>query len=79
MDSRPVVRAISKAFLVAGGIIFFFGDRALREIWTVGFAPAEACGIGGGLLLMLLGGAIQSGTSRSGNSSKGSDPESGSE
>lgn len=65
MDSKPIVKAISKGLLFAGAIVFFFGDRALREFWHVRFVPAELCGIGGGVLLMIIGGAIRPSDSKS--------------
>lgn len=52
-------QVLSKLLMLAGGLAFFFGDRALREIWHWRFAPAELAGIGGGLLLMILGAALQ--------------------
>jgi len=58
-------RALSNVLLFVGALIFILGDRALREFWKVDFLPAEVCGIGGGLLLMLLGAAIKSAASRS--------------
>lgn len=59
MNSTSLARVISKVFLVVGASIFFFGDRALREIWKVRFVFAELFGIGGGIALMLLGAAIR--------------------
>ena len=59
MKSSRLAKAISQTFLVAGGLIFFFGDRALREIWKMNFVLAELLGIGGGLSLMFLGAAIR--------------------
>jgi hypothetical protein len=47
----------------AGAIIFFLGDRALREFWHLRFVPAELIGIGGGILLLVLGAMIQSASS----------------
>jgi hypothetical protein len=70
MGTTALARGTSKALLVAGGIIFFFGDRALREIWKVNFVLAEVCGIGGGLLLMVPGGAFRSAASRAGSADK---------
>jgi hypothetical protein len=62
-----VARVLSKVLLFTGVIIFIFGDRALREFWKVDFVLAEVCGIGGGLVLMLVGAAIESAASQSGN------------
>lgn len=59
MNSGTLLRGISKTLMGAGAIAFFFGDRALREFWHVNFALAELGGIGGGVLLMILGGALQ--------------------
>jgi hypothetical protein len=64
MMATILARGLSKLLLVAGGIIFFFGDRALREIWHFDFVPAELLGIGGGILLMILGGLLQSAAKR---------------
>jgi hypothetical protein len=64
MELRAPMRGISGALMFSGGLIFFFGDRALREIWKVNFFVAELCGIGGGILLMLVGGAIGSAVKR---------------
>jgi hypothetical protein len=73
MNSTTLAKPISKVLLAAGAIIFFFGDRALREIWNVHFATAELCGIGGGVLVMFLGAAIQVGSSRSKDAGDGSE------
>jgi hypothetical protein len=45
--------------LGAGGLVFFFGDRALHEFWKVNFGLAELTGIGCGLALILGGAAMQ--------------------
>ena len=59
MNSGTLLRGISKTLMGAGAIAFFVGDRTLREFWHVNFALAELSGIGGGVLLMILGGALQ--------------------
>lgn len=56
---RPFGQAIGKVLLVIGALVFFFGDRALREMWSWNFVPAELVGIGAGILLMVLGGLLQ--------------------
>jgi hypothetical protein len=45
--------------LFAGAVIFFFGDRFLREIEHINFFASEAIGILGGVLLMLAGAGIK--------------------
>jgi hypothetical protein len=52
-------RTIARILQIVGGITFFFGDRALREFWHWRFVDAELCGIGGGILLIVLGSVIQ--------------------
>jgi hypothetical protein len=56
--------------MIAGGIVFFVGDRALREIWHFDLASAELIGIGGGVLLMVLGGILQTASKREINGMK---------
>jgi hypothetical protein len=57
--SVTVVQAVSKLLLAIGALIFFFGDRALRELWKVNFALGELIGIGLGVAVMFAGGAMQ--------------------
>jgi len=78
MDATTLAKGISKALMFVGAVIFISGDRALREIWKFKFVPAEVCGIGGGILLMLLGTAIKSAASRSGSADTEPDSSSGS-
>lgn len=59
MNSSLLAKGISHTFLIAGGLVFLVGDKALREIWNITSVPAEVIGIGGGLALMLLGAAIR--------------------
>jgi hypothetical protein len=56
---KLLAQLLSKLLMVAGALDFFFGDRALWNIWHWRFVPAELAGIGGGVLLMALGGALQ--------------------
>ena len=72
MNSTLLAKAISKVFLGIGGLIFFLGDRALREIWQVSLVPAELLGIGGGIAVMLLGAAIQPAATKSSTADPGS-------
>jgi hypothetical protein len=58
MPRTVFAKGISKTITALGALTFFFGDRALREIWHWRFVSAELCGIGGGILLMILGGTI---------------------
>jgi hypothetical protein len=52
-------RAAAQTLLVAGAVMFFFGDKLLREVCHVGFATAESIGIGGGLTLATLGAVLK--------------------
>jgi hypothetical protein len=54
-----VIQGLSKLLLVVGGLIFFLGDRALREFWRVPFGMAIVAGIGAGVAVMLAGAALQ--------------------
>jgi hypothetical protein len=56
---KHLAQVLSKLMVVAGALAFFFGDRALREIWHWRFVPAELAAIGGGVLFMVLGGVLQ--------------------
>lgn len=61
---KAVAQVTSKALLMIGGLIFFFGDRALRDFWKVNFANsllAIPCGIG----VLCVGAAIQTSLSKS--------------
>lgn len=57
---KTVAQAFAKLLLVVGGVVFFFGDRALEEFWKVSFVPSLVVGIGGGIAFMVAGAAIQS-------------------
>ena len=57
---KAVVQALSKLLLLIGGVIFFFGDRALEEFWKVRFVPSLLVAIFGGVAFMVAGGSIQS-------------------
>lgn len=59
MNATMAAGGLAKVLLVAGGVLFFFGDSALRRIWGVSLVPAEVYGIGGGVLLMMLGAFLQ--------------------
>lgn len=54
-----MTKGLAKVLLVVGGMLFFFGDSALRRIWGVATVPAEVIGIGGGFFLMTLGAILQ--------------------
>jgi hypothetical protein len=56
---QTVLKAISSVVLFIGVIIFLFGDRFLREIYHWRFVSAEVTGIGSGLLIASLGGALK--------------------
>lgn len=64
MNSTALAKGVSVTLISAGGITFILGDSVLRKIWQVNFLSAELLGIGWGLLLMFLGGAIQFAISR---------------
>lgn len=66
-STKLPLRGFSKVLLGSGALIFFFGDRALREFWHVNFVLAEMGGMGGGLLLVILGGLLQSASSKQKN------------
>ena len=57
---KAVAQATSKLLLLIGGLVFFFGDRALEDFWKVSFVTGLLAAIGGGVALMVAGGAIQS-------------------
>jgi hypothetical protein len=42
-----------------GGLIFFFGGRALHDFWKINFALGELAGIGCGVAIMFAGAAMQ--------------------
>jgi hypothetical protein len=67
-STNLLLRGISKALLGSGVVIFIFGDHALREFWHANFVLAEIGGIGGGILLMILGGLLQTASSKQKNS-----------
>jgi hypothetical protein len=53
-----VIRGCSRLLLWLGAAVFLVGGKFLYEIKGVNFANAEAEGIIGGVLLMLLGAGI---------------------
>ena len=53
-----VIRGCSRLLLWVGAAVFLVGGKFLYEIKHVNFANAEAEGIIGGVLLMLLGAGI---------------------
>lgn len=68
MNSAKLLRGISKVLLGTGAFSVFWGDRILREFWHTNFVLAELGGIGGGVLLMILGGLLQTAASKQKNS-----------
>jgi hypothetical protein len=68
---KLVAQALSKLLLVNGGLIFFFGDRALQEFYNVTFLTSLLVAIGGGVAMMLAGAAIQSAISKPGSKERG--------
>ncbi len=56
---KIIARALSKLLLLIGALIFFFGDRALQQIWKVSFVTSLLAAIGGGVAIMFAGAAIQ--------------------
>ncbi len=53
-----VIRGCSRLLLWAGAAVFLIGGKFLYEIKHVQFVNAEAVGMLGGMLLMLLGAGI---------------------
>jgi hypothetical protein len=56
---QMIIRGCSRLLLLVGAVVFFFGDRFLREIEHVNVLASEAIGILGGVLLMVLGAGIK--------------------
>ncbi|MDW5266182.1 MULTISPECIES: hypothetical protein [Acidobacteriaceae] len=54
-SAKKVIRGCSRLLLWVGAAVFLIGGKFLYEIQHVKFAKAEAEGMFGGLLLMLLG------------------------
>jgi hypothetical protein len=56
---KQIVRGISWLLLTLGGLVFFFGGRALHEFWGVDRMTAEAEGIVAAILLMFGGAGLK--------------------
>jgi len=63
---KTEAQALSKLLLLIGGVIFFFGDRALEEFWKLSFVPGLLVAIGGGIAFISAGGVIQSALTKAG-------------
>jgi hypothetical protein len=68
---KLVAQALSKLLLVTGALIFFFGDRALREFYKVPFLTSLLAGIGSGVAVMFAGAAIKLAISKPENKESG--------
>jgi hypothetical protein len=62
---RLVWKGTARLLMIAGALVFFFGDKLLSEIRHTSFAAAEFLGIGAGLALLILGAAVELGATRS--------------
>jgi len=56
--TKNILKGLSTVLLTAGAIVFWVGDRFLREILHARFLTAEVAGIGAGIILMCLGGMV---------------------
>ena len=55
---RKLKYLLSRTLLMVGAAGFLIGDRFLHEIMHVNAVASEVIGIGGGILVMLIGGAL---------------------
>jgi F0F1-type ATP synthase assembly protein I len=55
---QRIIQVLSRTLVVAGAVFFFAADKYLHEVMHMSFLRAEAIGIPGGLVLMVLGAVI---------------------
>ena len=68
-SARPSPKALNvlgNLLVVTGALVFFVGDRFLREASHWDFWNAEIVGIGSGVVLVMLGGLLSKVANRKG-------------